>query len=215
MPSAKPVLHPLKTPKLTTKFPSELHNESSSSLSDGVKQEDGISTPITPPAAYTEFLKAFTPVFSSPASAGVSFPKFPFDRPAHSPTSQPSSAVSGSFVFNDPVRSATASLPPPTPFTAPASQASQPRRDPTPLRRLRIPQPLRYSPTTESPQSATTIRSPFSPSDWKLRYFEAPRSASGRVSVKHVVTRTVTYKRTQLEAPPKGKRRKCQEDKET
>ncbi|KAF7131201.1 hypothetical protein CNMCM5793_004251 [Aspergillus hiratsukae] len=211
MPSAKPVLHPLKTPK-TTKFPSELHNESSSSLSDGVKQEDGISTPITPPAAYTEFLKAFTPVFSSPTSAGVSFPKFPFDRPAHSPTSQPTSAVSGSFVFNDPVRSATASLPPPTPFTAPASQ---PRKDPTSLRRLRIPQTLKYSPTTESPQSATTIRSPFSPLDWKLRYFDAPRSASGRVSVRHVVTRTVTYKRTQLEAPPKGKRRKCQEDKES
>jgi hypothetical protein len=48
-----------------------------------------------------------------------------------------------------------------------------------------------------------------------LRYYEPPRSATGKpVSVKQVVTRTVTYKRTQLEAPPKGKRRKCREAKE-
>jgi hypothetical protein len=60
--------------------------------------------------------------------------------------------------------------------------------------------------------SATTLRSPYSPADWKLRYIETPRSACGNpVSVKQVVTRTVTYKRTPLDPPPKGKRRKMTE----
>lgn len=41
----------------------------------------------------------------------------------------------------------------------------------------------------------------------------APASARS-VSVRQVVTRTVTYKRMQLEAPPKGKRRKYHEAKD-
>ncbi|KAJ6079275.1 hypothetical protein N7467_009028 [Penicillium canescens] len=215
MPSAKPILPPLKTPKSAT-FPSELHNGSSSSLSDYIKQEDQ-STPITPPTAYTDFLKALTPVFTSPASASFNFPKFPSEKlsTATSPTSQPASALSGSFIFSDSVRSPTVSLPPPTPASAAPSRKSFPIP-----RRLRIPQSLKFSPSADSPRSATprsatTLRSPFSPSDWKLRYYEPPRSATGKpVSVKQVVTRTVTYKRTQLEAPPKGKRRKCREAKE-
>jgi hypothetical protein len=62
--------------------------------------------------------------------------------------------------------------------------------------------------------SAGLARSPFSPADWNLdsngqRYFEAPRSACIRpVSVRSVVTRTVTYKRTPLDPAPKGKKRK-------
>ncbi|KAF9890859.1 hypothetical protein FE257_005435 [Aspergillus nanangensis] len=227
MPSIKPVLHPLKTPKTMT-FPSELHSDPSSSLSDNVKTEDVMSTPITPPAAYTEFLKALTPVFASPNSAGVNFSKFTFDnKPAHSPTSQPASAISGSFNFSsESAKSATASLPPPTPLTAPATRAggppqlpplpplARPRRDPRNLRSLRIPPAVQYSPAN-SPRSATTIRSPYSPSDWKLRYMEGPHSASGKLSVRHVVTHTVTYKRTELEDPPKGKRRKLHESKES
>ncbi|KAL1998255.1 hypothetical protein VTN02DRAFT_6540 [Thermoascus thermophilus] len=193
----KPTLHPLKTPRSAT-FPSELH----SSRSDSVKREDGSSTPITPPLAYTEFLKALTPVFTSPVSAGVTFPKFPIERPEDSPATQPSTG-------GDAIRSASAALPPPSPFAAPHSAKS-----PGALRRLRIPQSLAYSPVTDSPKSATIIRSPFSPSDWKLRYCEAPRGACGKpVSVRQVVTRTVTYKRTQLDPPPKGKgkRRKTSE----
>jgi len=220
MPSAKPILPPLKTEE-TASYPSQLHNGSTSSLSDYIKQED-LSTPITPPTAYTDFLKALTPIFTSPASASFSFPKYPVEKPAFStsPTSQPASALSGSFIFSDSARSPTVSLPPPTP----ASAAPSRKGIPIP-RRLRIPQSLKFSPGAESPRSATprsatprsatTLRSPFSPSDWKLRYYEAPRSATGKpVSVKQVVTRTVTYKRTQLEAPPKGKRRKCREAKE-
>lgn len=228
MPSAKPFLHPLKTPKSAT-FPSELHDEILSSSSDRVKQETGTSTPITPPTAYTDFLKAYTPVFTSPASAGVTFPRYPLDSNSSSSnssnklapnsastssTSQPASAVSGSFIFNEPIKSATAALPPPLPSAGATRPA---RKDPSSLRRLRIPpSSMAFSPSTDSPRSATTIRSPFSPSDWKLRYLEPPRSAtSGRpINVRQVVTRTVTYKRTQLEAPPKGKRRKYQESKQ-
>ena len=237
MPSAKPFLHPLKTPKSAT-FPSELHDEILSSTSDAVKPELSSSTPITPPTAYTDFLKAYTPVFTSPASAGVTFPRFPLDNKSSNnsnsnsnsnsnnnklapptsatttSTSQPASAVSGSFTFNEPIKSATAALPPPAPSAGTPRPA---RKDPSSLRRLRIPpSSMAFSPSTDSPRSATTIRSPFSPSDWKLRYLEPPRSATtGRpINVRQVVTRTVTYKRTQLEAPPKGKRRKYQEPKQ-
>ncbi|KAL2818500.1 hypothetical protein BDW59DRAFT_151992 [Aspergillus cavernicola] len=216
MPSIKPVLPPLKTPNNIT-FPSELHTDSSA----GSKNEDSSSTPITPPAAYTEFLKAFTPIFSSPTSAdGVDFSKYRLDRHnLHSPRSQPSSAVSGSFNFNEPARSATISLPPPTPFVPPHG-----RRELSNLRRLRIPPALRYSPTSAEPprsagprsagpRSATSARSPYTPSDWRLRYLDAPRSANPRISnhkmsIRHVITHTITYKTTELDAPPKGKRRK-------
>lgn len=234
-------------------FPSELQGnpDTGSSLSGNSSARPGdeaLCTPITPPAAYTEFLKAFTPIFS-PDSARGENGRFRFDKPfersgstnanhylsaltgntsnpgtstsnTSAPTSQPASAVSGSFNFNEPARSATASLPPPTPYGAPF-----PRRDPRNLRSLRIPGtgpiPPRYSPTgmsmSDSPRSATMLRSPYSPSDWKSRYYEGPRSANAsahpnsRVSVRHVVTHTVTYKRTQLEDPPKGKRRKVTE----
>ncbi|KAJ5784521.1 uncharacterized protein N7503_009733 [Penicillium pulvis] len=219
MPNVKPILPPLKTPKSAT-FPSELHDDSpSTSIFDSIKQE-GSTTPPTPnssiplPKAYTEFLEAMTPVFS-PASAGPNFQKFSFEKTAASPTSQPASALSGSFTFSPITRSPTISLPPPTPGSAVYSK----KGFPVP-RRLRIPHPqsLKYSPTTDSPRSATSLRSPFSNSDWKLRYYEPPRSSgptSGKpVSVKQIVTRTVTYKRTQLDAPPKGKRRKCREAKE-
>ncbi|KAI9375203.1 hypothetical protein BJX61DRAFT_193447 [Aspergillus egyptiacus] len=211
MPSIKPVLPPLKTPNNIT-FPSELHTDSSI----GSKNEDSASTPITPPAAYTEFLKAFTPIFSSPTSAeGVDFSKYRLDQHhPYSARSQPSSAVSGSFNFNEPARSATTSLPPTTPYAPP-----QPRRELSNLRRLRIPPALRYSPTSAEPprsagpRSATSARTPYSPIDWRQRYYDAPRSANPRssnhkMSIRHVITHTITYKTTELDAPPKGKRRK-------
>lgn len=221
MPNAKPILPPLKTPK-SASFPSELHDDCPSSISDAIKQEEELSnpksTPITPgsiPSAYKEFLEAFTPIFS-PASAGVSF-KSPFERPAASPTSQPASALSGSFSLRgDSARSPTISLPPPTP-----ASAAVPRKGHLAPRRLRnLPPLLKYSPTTDSPKSATTFRTPFSPCAPEelgktLYCYEPPYTAGGKpVSVKQVVTRTVTYKRTQLDAPPKGKRRKCRELKE-
>lgn len=226
MAPTKPVLHPLKTPK-TTVFPSELFSDSSSSVPESGKHEDGIPTPITPPAAYTEFLKALTPIFASPASAsagadgrGASFSRFCRKKPTSASTSQPASAVSGSFTLNESINSATtASLPPPTPASATTSAA----KEAFPLRRLRIPQSARISSATDSPQSATTVRSPFSPSewkDWKLRHLDGARHSHSTtrpvsvrpVSVRQVVTRTVTFKRTKLDDPPKGKRRKANDE---
>ncbi|KAE8167063.1 hypothetical protein BDV40DRAFT_210047 [Aspergillus tamarii] len=223
MPSIKPTLHPLQTPR-TMVFPSELQEDSgSSSLSAGNgRGDEPLSTPITPPAAYTEFLKKFQPILS-PITGEPDFSKIHTLREGHStastsptsqPTSRPTSAVSGTFSFNgDSTRSAAASLPPPTPYTAPPV-----RRDPRSLRALRIPPPPRYSPIAEAPRSASTLYSPYSasPSDWRMRYWEGPHSAvpSGRFSVRHVITHTITFKRTQLEDPPKGKRRKREDSNE-
>jgi hypothetical protein len=202
----KPVLHPLKTPKSAT-FPSEIHSGCLSSLSD-TKREDAMSTPITPPLAYTEFLKALTPVFTSPISPGVSFPKYPIEK-SYTSTSQPSTATSVSFPSEELIKSATFS--PQSPHVPPRSA-----KGPSGRRRLKL-SPVKvsakaFTPTTDSPKTASIIRSPFSPSDWKIRYFDAPRSSCGKpVSVRQVVTRTVTYKRTPLDPPPKGKRRKTNE----
>jgi hypothetical protein len=197
----KPSLHPLKTPKTAT-FPSELHKSPYPAFTDFIKKEEGLKTPITPPLAYTEFLKALTPVLTSPMSAGVFSEK---SSGKSTPTSQPSSASTSCYCACD-GRTPNSAVPP-SPFVAPRSA-----RTPTDLRRLRIPasSPL-YSPI-ESPRSSSA-RSPYSPSDWSLdagiRYFDRPRSGVIRpVSVRQVVTRTVTYKRTDLDPAPKGKRRK-------
>lgn len=168
MAPSKPVLHPLKTPKTAT-FPSELHNDSLYSRSD-IKTENSLTTPITPPLAYTEFLKALTPVFNSPISPAVSLSKFPFEKMTAS-ISQPSTATSVSFPNGgDFVKSATIS--PDSPYAPPISA----RSFSSGRKRLRISTAKAcgkaLSPTTDSPLSATTAYSPFSPSDWKLRYLE-------------------------------------------
>ncbi|CRG90162.1 hypothetical protein PISL3812_07204 [Talaromyces islandicus] len=202
MAPTKPTLHPLKTPKNTT-FPSEIQSATPSSISD--TKREPMSTPITPPLAYTEFLKAMTPVFTSPVSPGVSFPRYPIEK-ANTPTSQPASATFPSFPKGESaVKSATF---PPKYLHAPHSAKPSTGR-----RRMKV-SPIKTSfkgasTTTKSPRSASALRSPYSQSEWKLQYVETPVSACGKsVSVKQVVTRTVTYKRTPLEQPPKGKRRK-------
>ncbi|KAL1976626.1 hypothetical protein VTN31DRAFT_2908 [Thermomyces dupontii] len=209
MPPAKPVLRPLKTPQ-NTSFPSEIHSASLSAVSD-VKREDSMTTPITPPVAYTEFLKSLTPVFTSPVSPEHSFSKFSFEK--RSPeASQPQTATVSSSTSEEPLQSVA---PPQKSATDPLPHASKCAKE---RRRLRI-SPTKassknFSPTASatSPKSATTPWSPYSPADWKLRYFEAPHTSGGSpVSVRQVVTRTVTYTRTPLDPPPKGKRRKTTE----
>lgn len=217
MAPSKPVLHPLKTPKSMT-FPSEMHGSPLTAGSETIKREQGGSaTPITPPLAYTEFLKALTPAFS-PASASTEFPRFTFEKRRPSPISIPSSATSTPLSAGP--KTTSAAIPPPSPAVAPSPAAASPQsaKLPTTLRRLRIPPSCVWSPVSDSPQSARTARSPFSPSDWKVRYIETPRSAGEKsVSVRQVVTRTVTYKRTPLDPPPKGKakRRKTSESSDT
>ncbi|KAG5302167.1 hypothetical protein I7I48_02410 [Histoplasma ohiense] len=218
-PSSKPTLPPISTSKSPT-FPSELHQSPVLLMGklEGIKQEDSLQkTPITPPVAYADFLKSVTPVLTSPMRTGSSvLSERSSGHP--SPTTQPSTASSTFFCSCDshkPHKSPAASIPPPSPFAHPRSA-----RTPKSLRALRIPpSPSMRSPmSATSPKSAscTSARSQFSPSDWcgspGARYFDPPRSASGRsVCVRHVVTRTVTYKRTPLDPAPKGKRRKTSE----
>lgn len=238
----RPVLPPLKTPNNTT-FPLGIHGANK----DNSKRPRNKSAPITPPAAYTEFLRALTPVFSSPLSAGANFASLKFE---------PSSAAGKSWTLNTP-SSTTSSLPPPTPFSGPLSAStwstSQPSSEvsgslsscgdplrsaplsPSSLpplppctallapdvkstdnndhgawspRHLRVPHALKLPPLSAScrpSRSATSLRSPLSLSAWKLRRSDQPRP----VSVTQVITRTVTFKHTKLQAPPKGRRGRC------
>jgi hypothetical protein len=213
----KPSLPPLQTPQ-TASFPSEIVETPLSALPPAIKQEHGLKTPITPPVAYTEFLKALTPIITSPKQ----IPALPRTLSTESapardtPTSSHSTSSSFSFSRQDTQKSASASAPPPSPFVRSNSSA----RTPTSLRRLTIPQSPVVSPHSTATLSTAGLtsamaRSPFSPADWNLdsngrRYFEQPRSATVRpVSVRSVVTRTVIYKRTPpLDPAPKGKKRK-------
>ena len=213
----KPSLPPLQTPQ-TASFPSEIVETPLSALPPAIKQENGLKTPITPPVAYTEFLKALTPVLISPKQT----PALPRNLSSESasgretPTSSHSASSSFSFSRQDSHKITSAPAPPPSPYVRSNSSA----RTPTSLRRLTIPQSPAGSPHSAATLSTTGLtsaiaRSPFSPADWNLdsngrRYFEQPRSATVRpVSVRSVVTRTVVYKRTPpLDPAPKGKKRK-------
>ena len=213
--SPKPELPALKTPR-SAPLPSELPKSPAPGLLDVIKQEDDARTPITPPTAYTDFLKALSPAISTPGSSRS--PSFS-DKgsPRSMPSTQPSSAGSSCLSCTyDPHKSSSAPMVPPSPFVRQPNSA----RTPTALRNLRIPQSPACSPATDSPMSSA-IRSPFSPADWvlegKTRYYGSPRSARPGchrpVSVRQVVTRTVTYTRspvTPLEPAPKGKRRKLE-----
>jgi hypothetical protein len=152
------------------------------------------------------------------------------DKPIHSPvTSQP--ALSRNTSFDSASSSSTSSTEsaishsgagttsrskpqspritiPPSSFAMPALRSSR-----TP-RRLHIPQ----SPFTPALSSAHSMPSPYSgtplsAAPWSASY--SPSDADpdangkpGKVSVRQVVTRTVTYCRTPLEPAPRGKRRK-------
>ncbi|KAJ5437869.1 uncharacterized protein N7458_008867 [Penicillium daleae] len=222
MPTQKPELPPLKTPQSFT-FPSEIQDDPKAVCIE-IKREDSSDSSIPTPDAYKKFLEALSPAYASPVSSGGSYPKFTFDKDGPSPTSQPSTATSPAFSSGASLKSPAISLPPISPRNVRSPKS------PHALRRLRIPHAIKTSmkdsprtatPLSATPRSTTALHSPFSPTSWKLRYFEAPRSATPRsatsakaVSVRQVVTRTVTYKRTPLEPPPKGKRRKTQERKE-
>lgn len=245
---SKPALSALKTP-LSATYPSELrspmvHSASTPTFAT-IKKEDSLKTPITPPTAYLDFLKTLSPVLMSPMSSGTSS-KFVFEgnRPT-SVASVTSSATSASFTSTSgPTDKTTSSSPatsrassccncdnakPEAPKTAPLSQEqtvtipppspfTRPQSARTP--RLYIPQSP-YSPATvRSPASATSVNSPYSavsPKTWDL---EKKTGRTRRVSVREVVTRTVTYSTTpvdtkkpdfpQIDPAPRGKRRKIE-----
>jgi hypothetical protein len=237
----------LKTPlSAGPMLPSELPR----SPVTAIKQEEAdLKTPITPPTAYTDFLKALSPAVSTPLTSTSLRSPFSFtDKTGYlSPFSQPSTASLSSQCSSEsqPAKTAgkdatsspasiqtpnsaaeqikttivSAPLIPPTPFVRPS---------PTSLRKLRIPTgpssaPATINTATDTPRSATccqtplsaATRSPFSPTSWyidgKTKVFGAPLSASPRhVSVRQVVTRTVTYRATPLEPAPRGKRRRLE-----
>ncbi|KAF1836616.1 hypothetical protein BDW02DRAFT_221328 [Decorospora gaudefroyi] len=242
---SKPSLSTLKTPMSAT-YPSELRSPMISSATTpifaNIKREDSdLKTPITPPTAYLEFLKNLSPVLSSPMSTGTSS-KFVFGDSR--PTSVTSSASSASFTSTSapadkdspatsrssscsrcdpakdeppmsapPTKLQMVTIPPPSPFIRPQSARTP---------RLYIPQsPFSPAGMVQSPASANSIQSPFSAvSSPKTRDVEKKTGRSRRVSVREVVTRTVTYSRTpidakapqfpQIDPAPRGKRRKVE-----
>lgn len=210
MPSTKPKLPQLKTP-MTSTFPSELSALSAPSpfpaLVDFIKQEEGIKTPITPPIAYTDFLKTMGSPIAGEKSSGRTTPT---SAPSIG-SSEHSDCSCNCDTHKSPISTA------PSSFVYPSSAPSTGR-----LGRLRIPASPAYS-NADSPLSATSaIRSPFSarsarsPFDWdfqsKGRYFDIKSPKPTRSSVRQVreiVTRTVTYT-PRMSPAPKGKRRKVE-----
>jgi hypothetical protein len=213
--STKPKLAQLKTP-MTSTFPSELSALSGRSPLPGyadfiIKQEDFIKTPITPPTAYTDFLKMASPVTADNKSSGRT-----------TPTSAPSTGSSehSDCSCNCESHKSPTSASTNNHFVFPASAPSTSR-----LGRLRIPPSPAFT-GADSPLSATsahTLRSPFSarsarsPYDWDIkskgRYsfdIKSPKPArSSTRTVREIVTRTVTYT-PRMSPAPKGKRRKIE-----
>ncbi|OCL10884.1 hypothetical protein AOQ84DRAFT_374502 [Glonium stellatum] len=254
--STKPALSALKTP-ISATYPSELRSPMVSTPTY-IKREEGQQTPITPPAAYLDFLKTLSPVLMSPLPSGAST-KFTFgeNRPSStysttsitsttstastdsatstsgpipadkpSPTSsnrssRASSCCNCEHPMSPPSTTSPApakvemaiSIPPPSPFMRPMSARTP---------RLFIPQSPFTPATARSPMSAHSVHSPYSatmsPRSWDLEKSKVGGSTTRAVSVRQVVTRTVTYSRTPIEAPapapldpaPKGKRRKIE-----
>lgn len=222
--STKPKLAQLKTP-MTSTFPSELSALSARSPLPGwadfiKKEEDTLKTPITPPTAYTDFLKSMSPITTDkPSSSGRTTPN---SAPSSAPSTGASEHSDCSCNCDAHNKSPTSAALPTSAFVYPSSAPSTGR-----LGRLRIPPSPAYS-GIESPLSATpssAIRSPFSarsarsacsPFDWdfksKGRYYDVKSPKASRSSVRQVreiVTRTVTYT-PRMSPAPKGKRRKIE-----
>ncbi|KAH7034965.1 uncharacterized protein B0I36DRAFT_360419 [Microdochium trichocladiopsis] len=219
MPGPRPKLG-LTTP-VTATFPSELSALSAvsartplSAIPVFIKDEFANTTPITPPVAYMDFLKAMSPVAPEiKRSATISSSE---DDSAHD--SMPSTASSertdcSCKCGNHGASSPTAA----TPSSYPTLPMSAPPTGATSFPSLLVPQ----SPAVSTADSPTAMRSPFSarsvrsPFDWeaalKARYSTDCRATKPSTkSVRHireVVTRTVTYT-PRMNPAPKGKRRR-------
>ncbi|KAF2752793.1 hypothetical protein EJ05DRAFT_238004 [Pseudovirgaria hyperparasitica] len=231
--STKPALSALKTP-LSATYPSELRSPMIAASPALVKRErdDDLKTPITPPTAYMDFLKALSPVLMSPLATGAST-KFTF------PERSVSASTMSSFGSNGPTSAPmTAKETPSSPVTisSPASRASSccdssaskpaakpeekektttvslppaaPLNPPLSARslcRLQIPQSP-YSPVgpIRSPMSARSVHSPYNAA-MSPREFDDKSKSSGTsraVVVRQVTTRTITYSRTPVDTAP-------------
>lgn len=212
--TGKPTLHALKTPKSAGSFPSELPRSPYPGTPLFLKQEEiNMRTPISPPTAYTEFLKAVSsPLVKSGKSTPTSTPSSETSGCSSCTCDHPPTSLSSASSSKSPV--------PPSPYTHPKSAPATGA-----VRRLRIPPSPLYSPgapgATDSPGSALSMRSPFtirSPFEWdaeaKRWSSEGSKSGAGMsrpVSVRHIITRTVTYTpRMDLAPAPKGKKRRLE-----
>ncbi|KAI1368544.1 hypothetical protein F5Y08DRAFT_245952 [Xylaria arbuscula] len=224
MPSAKPKLAQLTTP-VTATFPSELSALSASAktplsaVPTFIKEEfpGSARTPISPPTAYMDFLKAMSvqsPIV--PAKRSASGDSTPEEDSAQEST--PSTASSEQTDCS--CKCGDHKSPAATPSSPYSNQPmSAPPMGVTSYPSLKVP-PSPAMSMVDSPLSAT-IRSPFSarsvrsPFDWeaalKARYSQDCRAHKAtNKSVRHireVVTRTVTYT-PRMSPAPKGKRRK-------
>ncbi|TDZ24434.1 hypothetical protein C8034_v010378 [Colletotrichum sidae] len=220
MPGNKPKLAQLATP-VTGTFPSETIFSASTPLSARPMscKDLPIKTPISPPTAYTDFLKVMSlnsPAAFRPSSSGDTTPESTTD-------STPSTAASEETDVSckcelDHKLPATAPAVPPSPFTqlpmsAPATGANC-------FPSLKIPPSPAVS-HMDSPITASTMRSPFSARsvhsvfDWdaalkakRLNDAKKPSRTSVK-NIREVVTRTVTYT-PRMNPAPKGKRRKVE-----
>jgi hypothetical protein len=204
----RPELYPLKTPSQLT-FPSELQEYLRATNPDSTRHNDSKGQSVHPPQAYTEFLKALSPVFGSPSECGSTpYTSYPGSKQNPSPLSIPSTASTTSFP-GDAIPSTKA-----RPSSGQISPSNVPRSavDGRQYRRIRMSPHYVCSPTSvDSPKSAHPLRSPYPPVDRRVRYVESPASAGGRsITIQHIITHTVTLKRVpSLAPPPKGKRRRA------
>ncbi|KAK2746673.1 hypothetical protein FQN57_003017 [Myotisia sp. PD_48] len=211
-PSAKPVLA-LKTPK-SAAFPSELHDSPLfSSKTESIKH-DFMKTPITPPQAYTDFLRTLTPILTSPAPLSANKDKDTFSSFSYPNSAYLTSSACMTCQHKSPIPATPASA------TSPVHihhhhyhQCDKPRHAPRSVKPVIRRLSPKASPSTASPSSGC-IKSPLSNSESSTEtgttQYPTCSSCSRPVRVRHVVTRTITYKRTPLEPAPKGKRRKTE-----
>ncbi|KAL4972327.1 hypothetical protein BDW66DRAFT_144521 [Aspergillus desertorum] len=215
----KPELHPLRTPKHIT-FPSELQEYLRPTNPSPACTDNGKGPSVPPPLAYTEFLKALSPVFGSPQSATTAYSSSNssyVNKQLPSPQSLPSTASSTTTFPSEAARHRTHTRThtrsgPPTPLNVPRSATEWNHHG-----RLRMSPSYIYSPDAmDSPKSARVARSPYPPLESRVRYVDSPADSSGRViTIQHVVTHTVTLKRVpSLAAPPKGKKRRTAQGKQ-
>ncbi|KAL4990223.1 hypothetical protein BDW68DRAFT_154807 [Aspergillus falconensis] len=208
----RPELYPLQTPKHIT-FPSELQ-EYLRPTNPSPACNDGKGPSVPPPLAYTEFLKALSPVFGSPPESATTSSPYGLNKQLPSPQSLPSTASTASFSGNTATATKThrrTRSGPPTPLNVPRSAAEAGQ-----FRRLRMSPSYLYSPgAVDSPKSAHAVRSPYPPAERRVRYVDSPGSAARSITIQHIVTHTVTLKRVpSLAPPPKGKRRRMTQAKQ-
>jgi len=185
-------------------LPSELPRTPIIGHFDALKShEDAMKTPITPPTAYTEFLKN---TMNSPAIAS---------SPAHSLPYSPATQSAG-VGYRSHHGYYTPATPYPAPLSAPMGMRKSIRGAGMPPSPSSANTSTDSSPSTGSPRSAGSTRR--CPVDEEEEEEEEDDDEScdhdqlddGRVTVKQVVTTTVTYStpRMSLLPAPKGKRRR-------